>query len=449
MNLLMLLVFAGLTHATRSFMADGEPGSSGTSLAFGYLLVSGYFAGRVVAQIGLPKLTGYLLLGGTVGPPGLGLISQSMVESLSLVNGMAVAMIALTAGTELELSKVKAVWRTVAAITAFAVIGTIFWLGATIWLARPMLPFFENLSGTQSAWITVVLAIVLVAQSPAIVVALHDELRADGPITRSVLAVVVLADLVVIFLFALASAATRATMGESADVLHTIALVGWEIGGSIVVGFIVGALLVLYLRHVKADAALMLLFTTFVVAEIGSRLGLDPLLVALAAGAFVRNGSRVADELHHHLQMSSLPVYVLFFCVAGANLQTDALAIVWLPATLIATVRAIGLFFGSRVGTRLAGAEVNVQRFAGYGLLPQAGLAQALALLFSRTFPEVGPEPSTLILAVVTLNVLVSPVVYRLALARSGEANRQRDADVEASGEPPALPSPSPSPPHA
>jgi Kef-type K+ transport system membrane component KefB len=445
MNFLMLLVFAGLTHATRSFIADGEPGSSGTSLAFGYLLVSGYFAGRVVAQIGLPKLTGYLLLGAIVGPPGVGLISQSMVESLSLVNGMAIAMIALTAGTELELAKVRPLWRTVAGISAFAVLGTVLWLGATIWLARPLLPFYESLSTSQSAWVTVVLAIVLVAQSPAIVVALHDELRADGPITRSVLAVVVLADLLVILLFALASAATRATLGEGADVLHTIAVVGWEIGGSIVVGFIVGALLVLYLRHVKADAALLLLLTTFVVAEIGSRLGLDPLLVALAGGAFVRNGSRVADELHHHLQVSSLPVYVLFFCVAGANLHMDALAIVWLPATLIAGVRAFGLFFGSRIGTRLAGAPAIVQRFAGYGLLPQAGLAQALALLFSRTFPEVGPEPSTLIIAVVTLNVLISPVIYRFALARSGEANRQSEGAAAAPSEElqPALQSPS------
>ena len=432
MNLLMLLVFAGLTHATRSFLADGEPGSSGTSLAFGYLLVSGYFAGRLVAQIGLPKLTGYLLLGAIVGPPGLGLLSHPMVESLSLVNGMAIAMIALTAGTELELAKIKPLWRTVVGISALAVLGTVVWLAVTIWLGRPLLPFFGSLSTTQSAWVTVVLAIVLVAQSPAIVVALHDELRADGPMTRSVLAVVVLADLLVIFLFALASAATRATLGGSADVLHTIADVGWEIGGSIVVGFIVGALLILYLRHVKADAALMLLLTTFVVAEIGSRLGLDPLLVALAGGALVRNGSRVADELHHHLQVCSLPVYVLFFCVAGANLQTDALAVVWLPATIIATVRAFGLFYGSRLGTRLAGAPAVVQRFAGYGLLPQAGLAQALALLFSRTFPEFGPEPGTLILAVVTLNVLISPVLYRLAITRSEEANRQSDRDSSA-----------------
>ena len=35
LNVMLLLLLAGLTHATRSFSADEEPGSSGTSLAFG------------------------------------------------------------------------------------------------------------------------------------------------------------------------------------------------------------------------------------------------------------------------------------------------------------------------------------------------------------------------------------------------------------------------------
>lgn len=70
------------------------------------------------------------------------------------------------------------------------------------------------------------------------------------------LAVVVLADLLVIFLFAVVSAVARATFGASADVLHTIAELSWEIGGSLVVGAFVGGLLVLYLRKIKVDHGL-------------------------------------------------------------------------------------------------------------------------------------------------------------------------------------------------
>ena len=123
--------------------------------------------------------------------------------------------------------------------------------------------------------------------------------------------------------------------------------------------------------------------------------------------------------------MSATPVYVLFFCVAGANLHLDALPIVWIPATLFVVVRALGLMVGSRLGARLAGAPASVQRFIGFGLLPQAGLALALALLFTRTFPEFGAEASALVLSVVALNELLAPAAYRYALVKSGEAGKE------------------------
>jgi Kef-type K+ transport system membrane component KefB len=211
-------------------------------------------------------------------------------------------------------------------------------------------------------------------------------------------------------------------------VLQTLATLGWEIGGSLLVGGVLGALVILYLRKVRVDAALFLLVVAFSVAEIGGRLGLDPLLVALMAGALVRNASGFGDELHHQLQFPALPVYVLFFCLAGATLHAEIWAVMWLPAIILAAVRAVGLLAGSRLGARLAGAPQVVQRFVGYGLLPQAGLAQALALLFNRVFPEFGAEAGSLVLAVVALNVLISPVAYRSALARSGEVGTEVDS---------------------
>jgi Kef-type K+ transport system membrane component KefB len=433
-----LLLLAGLTHATRSFSAGGEPGSSGTSLAVGYLLVSGYFAGALAKKVGLPKLTGYLLTGIVVGPSALGLLSQSMVDSLTLVNGMAISMIALTAGTELELARLRPLARTVAGITIVGVLGTTVLLALAVWFARPLLPFLADLNTTQAISVSCVLGIVMVAQSPAVVVALRDELRADGPISRTALAVVVLADLVVIFLFAIFSSLTTSTFGGSLNVLNTLGTLSWEIFGSLIAGALVGALLVFYLRKIKRDAALMLLAVTFIVAEVGSRLGLDPLLVALAAGALVRNASEVADDLHDQLQVSALPVYVLFFCVAGATLHIDALGQVWLPATLMVAVRGVGLLVGARLGARLAGAPVAVQRYAGFGLLPQAGLALALSLMFQRTFPEFGAEAGALTLSIVALNELIAPVAYRFALIHSGEARKEPEP---ADPPDPALPS--------
>jgi Kef-type K+ transport system membrane component KefB len=423
-NLLLVLVLWALMESVRSFR-HVEPRISGTSLAFGYLLLTAFFSGRIFRDLRLPMLTGYLAAGVAVGPAALALVDARMIESLELVDGMAVALIALTAGTELELRALRPLWRSIAWITLTAVVGTAVVLAGAVWLARGELPFFDGLAAGPAAAIAALLAIVMVAQSPAVVVALRDEMRADGPVAQTVLGVVVIADLVVILLFAIASPVAKSALGGRADTLAAVGDLVWELMGSLVVGAAMGALLALFLRKVRAGSALFLLTVAFITAEVGRRLHFDPLLLALAAGMVVRNATGAGDELHREIERISLPVYVLFFAVAGAKIDVGVLAIVGLPALLFVLVRAGGFLAGAALGARLARAPDPVRRWAGLGLLPQAGLALALSSLFASTFPELGEHARALTLGVVAINELAAPALYRLALVRSGEAGRR------------------------
>jgi Kef-type K+ transport system membrane component KefB len=241
-----------------------------------------------------------------------------------------------------------------------------------------------------------------------------------------VLGVVVIGDLVVILLFAVASMLAKSTFGASAGAEETAKALAWELLGSLVIGVVVGMVLAIYLKRVKASAGLFVLTTCLVVAEVGRRIHLDPLLVALAAGVFIRNVSSVGDVLHHEIEASSLPVYVLFFAVVGATIHLDVLAKVGIPAGILVLARGGGLLFGTRYAAKVAGASESVQCWAGFGLLSQAGLALALALamLFSKLFPELGDEAGALMLGAVAINEIVAPAVYRVALVRSGEAGK-------------------------
>jgi Kef-type K+ transport system membrane component KefB len=424
MNVVFLVVLALLMHATRSF-GTGAPGSPGSLLAFGYVLVSAYFAGGLFKQFRLPRLTGYIATGIVAGPMVLGLLSRDMVASLDVVNGIAIAMLALTAGNEIELRSMKPLLRTITGITIVGVLGTTLLLAGAVWFLRPMLPFMHGMTPAQALAVCVVLGVVMVAQSPAVVVALRDELRADGEVMRTTLGVVVLADLVVIVLFPVVSTVAKATFGAGSDVAQTASMLAWEVFGSLGAGVVIGALVAVYLRKVAGGASMFIFLMTVVIAEIGRRLHFDPLLVGLAAGILVRNTTSAGDALHHEIQPSSMPVSIVFFAVAGANLHLDVLALVWLPAGLFVLVRGTGLMVGSRLGAFLAGASGKVQRYAGFGLLPQAGLALALSLMFASTFPEFGAEASALTLGVVALNELIAPAAYRLAMIRTGETGRR------------------------
>ncbi len=424
MNVLLVVLLGFMMQSVRSFNVGDASGSAGTSLAFGYLLLTAYFAGHVFKQIGLPKLTGYIATGVVAGPDVLGLLTGHMVDSLKLVNGIAVALIALTAGSELELRSMRPLLRSIRWITCTAVLGTTLLLGITVWLARGLLPFMASMSSIEAFAVSAVLGVVMVAQSPAVVVALRNETGADGPLARTVLGVVVIADLVVIFMFAVVSSIAKAAMGGTSDTIETLGAVSWELIGSLAIGVAIGYVVSLYLRKVRSGAALFLLTTAFIIAEVGQRLHLDPLLLALAAGMLIRNATTAGDELHRQVEASSTPVYILFFAVAGANLHLDVLAVVGIPAMLFVIVRGSGLLWGARLGARLAGAPDAVVRYAGFGLLPQAGLALALSMLFAKTFPEFGADAGALTLGVVALNELLAPAMYRFALVRSGEAGK-------------------------
>ncbi len=423
MRILVLLAVVGLMTAARSFeVADDTIGSS-TALTVGFLLLVAYLTGWVAKQLGMPKLTGYLIAGLLAGDSLLALIPPGSAGDLKIFTGVAVSLIALTAGTELEVKTMRPLMRTVAWLTGIAGVGTVIILTAAVWLLREQLPFMDELSPTGVIAMSAVLGVVMSANSPAVVVALRTEMSADGPLCRTVLGVVVMGDLLVIILFAAVGAAAAPFLGSESDQGALVHLV-WHIGGSLVVGSFVAGLLYLFLRFIGQSTALFVVALSFVVAEVGARIGLDPLLVALSAGILVRNATDFGDGLHEAIEGSSLPVYLVFFAAAGASIHLDVLAVVGIPALMFAGVRALSYLGTARLAATIAGAEPVVRRLVGFGLLPQAGLALALGLLMVKTFPAVGQAAGTLVLGVVALNEMIMPIVYRLALLRSGEAGR-------------------------
>jgi Kef-type K+ transport system membrane component KefB len=305
---------------------------------------------------------------------------------------------------------------------ALAVLGTAVILAATVYFARGWIPFMRGMNPSQTIACALVLGVTMVAQSPAVVVALRAEMAADGPLTRTVLGVVVVSDLVVVLLFALVSSIAKTLFGAGTDAIQTALSLTWELGGSMLCGVLVGGIVFLYLRYIRAAGSLFVVVAGFIVAEVGQRVDLDPLIVALAAGLFIRNLTSLGPQLLEAVEGAALPVYVIFFAVTGAALHLADLLVIGPAALLFAGVRAGGFVAGSWAAARVAGAPEVVRKFAAFGLIPQAGLALALALLLARTFPSFGNAASSFIVAMVAINQIIAPVLFRMALVKSGES---------------------------
>ncbi|AKF81623.1 Kef-type K+ transport system, membrane component KefB [Myxococcus fulvus] len=417
---LRLLLLVGLLAIISRAQVLREDAGTPVTLAAGALLLCGLFAGKVAKGLGLPRLTGYLLVGVAVGPYALGFIPGEGVKGLDLVKGLAVSLIALVAGTELRLGLIRRVGARVALLCA-AVCGVTFTVcfGATFAL-KPLLPFLAPMTWQQALAVSALVSTVVVSFSPTVTIAIVQETSARGSFTEFLMALVIIGDLFVMVAFALAAGVTRASFGGGLDVTGLLSGVGWELFGSVVVGGVLAVVMLLYMRGVKQELPLFLVGLSFAAAEGGTRLHLSPLLVSLAAGALIANlDEREGERIHHAIQRAGLPVFALFFAAAGAGLKLDALMTVGPAALLLVVLRGLAIWFACR---RFAPTDdPRLKEYLWMGLISQAGVTFGLAALVSRTFPTFGPQVEVLIVAMITAHELVGPVLTRRALTASGE----------------------------
>jgi Kef-type K+ transport system membrane component KefB len=296
----------------------------------------------------------------------------------------------------------------------------------TVMLARSLLPFMPTDDLRKALVIAMVFGAIAVANSPTVTIAVIAENRAEGPLTRTVLGVTILKDVCVIVLFATALTVARDMLGEAGGESLAFTLTR-ELGGSVLVGVGFGVGISLFLRFVNRDTPVFVLAVCFAIWQVATAFHLEALLIALTAGFWVENFSRAeGDHLIKAIERLSLPIYALFFAVAGARVDLDALATLWPFAVMLAGTRAVCVWGGTYLGTWLARAEPAVRRYAWLGFISQAGVTLALATIVARTFPTWGVEIQTMIVAMIAIHELVGPIGFQFGLRRAGEVGAAR-----------------------
>ena len=444
-TVIILLLFGMVAlYQFEQFAHDGFDPSG--MLAFGFVVLASYTIGGLVAQVRLPHITGYLIAGLVFGPSlakvltGLhlpapfdeGILNAEVIEQLSLFDTLAVALIALTAGGELKLEGLKKGFRAISSILAAQIVSVGVLVTAFFWLISGAVPYIglpgvEGLPMAGALAVGAMVASVSLATSPAATIAVIMESRSVGAMTRNVLSVVVLKDVIVVVAFAVAQAVLAQQIGIGAIEGGIAAFLLKHIVVSILFGaVVVGGLMALYIRYVNQELLIFVVGVVYLVAFIAERLGWDPVLVFLAAGFGVSNFSKTGHRLIETVERLSLPVYVVFFTLAGAKLHLDELRQVALFAVALVSVRAFAIYSGTKVGARLGKADEATQTFGWMGFVSQAGVSILLAAIIGNTFGELGRSLETLIIGAVAINELIGPVLFKIGLTLSGEASTGR-----------------------
>jgi Kef-type K+ transport system membrane component KefB len=420
---LLVLVFALLYLATRA--VPEIHGGVGAIAAVGFLLLAGTLASELVEAIGIPHLTGYLVAGILAGPHVLNLVDHETVERLSPINALALALIALAGGAELKLDLVKRGARSLAWATLIQSVTVLGVMTGVFLLTRPMIPFAASLGTSAALGVALLWATLAITRSPSAVLGILAQLRPKGPLTNFTLTFVMTSDVVVVTLLAAMLAVARPLIEPGATMtVAAFATLGHELLGSVALGTTLGLVLAAYLRLVNKQLMVVFLLLGFGLSEVLHYLRFDPLLTFLVAGFLVQNLTDQGEKFLHAIEQTGSVVYVVFFATAGAHLDLALLRTLWPVAVILAGSRALVTWGAGRVASKIAGDPPVLKTWGWAGLVSQAGLTLGLSSVIEREFPLFGTPFRALAIATVALNEMFGPVLFKLALDRTGEVSR-------------------------
>lgn len=415
--------------ATLTWLIVGPLGTAGghsVALSLGIALLAAAITGWLCEFVRLPRVTGYLAVGLICGPSLANLITEPMARDLQAASRFAVVLIAVMAGLHINLRALRPRLGEIVRLSAVAFAVAWLTLAAVLYLTWPWLPVAGELTGWHRFIAVALGATLLVSVSPAVVAAVVTESRARGVFADLSVQVSVFLQLMTVVVFMVLLGFARSTFDVDASTaggLFAGAL--RSLVGSVAFGVLVGGIFTLYLQYIGREVTVVLMAVCLLLSRTSEPFGFEPFLAGLSAGIVVQNVMRQAgDVLRDAIEYAAMPVLVLFFAAAGASLHVELVASVGVLALVLSGVRLAAWWTGCQVGAKLGGLESGGPQLLWRALVPTAGVTLGLAAAVGADHVVWGVRLEAIVVAVVAVNQLVGPIVFRAALSQAGEIGR-------------------------
>lgn len=378
------------------------------------ILFAGLLFGKIVSYFKLPYVTGYLIGGIIIGPSVLKLIPNDAISNFEIITEVALGFIAFSIGSEFKLTQIKRNGIGVVVITVLEA------LVAIACVDLVMIFIFK-----KTVQFSIMLGAIAAATAPAATVMVIRQYKAKGPLVDTLLQVVAMDDAVGIVAFSISLAIAQVLSGGSKGTLLANAIISpfKEILGAMVLGILCGVIFSYFSKKASGEEQLLstILGTILFIVGISIRFGFSPLIACMMLGATVVNllNNKRTFSL---MDKFTPPIFVTFFTIAGVDLNFGVIKSVGLIGIGYIIFRVIGKFIGAYAGAKLTHAPKAIQKYLGFALVPQAGVAIGLSIVAEKVLPGgTGLAIKTIILGATVIYELVGPVIAKIAITRAGE----------------------------
>ncbi|MEL7498194.1 MAG: cation:proton antiporter [Planctomycetota bacterium] len=391
------------------------------------VLVAGIIGGEIFAAIRLPKVTGWIATGILLRQlylPGMDVSEDAKVlnKFLPYMN-FVLGFIAFTVGASLYFNSLRNTGKRVGFLLLGEALVTPLVVGLAMYFVGGLI------SPDMTLQPAMLLAAVAVAGAPGTTVLVIQESRAQGILTRTLLAAIGLIDMVAVAIFVFVSTFLMDELGW----IDSFMQVGIQFGVTLAIGAACALSAVLLVRTIVKPAFLGPLMVAVVLGAWGAAAGFGTsggILACTFAGIILTN---IRHDLvragEAYLKSISGVLFALFFTFAGMKLDFTQVPAAFGMVLVYFLSRLAGKYISAFSAMSFSGVTQNVRNYLGLALLPHGGVAVGLIILVQGTeafSEEVKNTVTTVGLAALAINQLLGPSATRFSLTQSGEDHKDR-----------------------
>lgn len=392
-----------------------------------------FLCGKVVSKIKLPSILGWLLAGMLLGPHALKLLPQMLMEAEWYENIIHVleCAVGLMIGTELVWSKIKRYGKALIVTTlaqslgTFAVVSGVF----AVLFAMTEIPIY----------LAFLFGGIALATAPAPALSIVREFKTDGPVTKTLIPMAALDDMVGVVVFFTTVAVVARQLSGGGMPLYIIPIM---IFLPLIIGVITGIPTGFMLKKQRSKAITLIILSAMILATaaIGfvcnTYLLPSPVLNFMLMGmAFSASFANIISEERLKQTVTDInPILggcmIIVIINLGAPLNYHAILGAGLYTFIYITARAFGKYFGARLGAKVTHMPTTVQKYLGLTLLPHSGVSLVFTGIAVSVLATSAPECAKIIqgtiAAAAIINEIIAVVMAKKGFEWAGEFHKEK-----------------------
>lgn len=394
-------------------------------------IIIAFFIGKLVSKFKLPAILGWLITGMILGPHALSIVNETLLDANwynTFIHVLECA-VGLLIGTELVWKKIKKTGKQIVITTLTQSLGTFILVS----LAFGVIFYFTGIP----IYLGIIFGGIALATAPAPALSIVREFKTDGPVTKTLIPMAALDDIVAVIVFFSSISIISAGLSEQKLPAYMIALV---ILLPLIIGVATGLLAGIVLkkeRNKKEPLALLIIMIIFASAigfffnnYVMPKPVLNFMLIGMAFSATFSNmisEKRLEEIMNNFNPILGFSMIVVILNL-GAPLNYHLILNAGLYTAIYIIIRALGKYFGAYFGASITKSPETVKKYLGLTLLPHSGVSLVFTGIAVSVLSNPAPECAQIIqgtiAAAAVINEIIAVIIAKKGFELAGEFNK-------------------------